>query len=102
MNCEEMQDIDTQALHVSETIQDQVNNLATKSQSLTEKSSSEKSTSTQLDSLDPKKFFWNEDEEIYMHVKGMCFDPLENVYFNYINPDEDNLKPLYYRQLNEN
>lgn len=38
------------------------------------KSSSSKSLSisSQLGNLDPGKIYWNDDQEIYVHVGGMC------------------------------
>lgn len=56
--------------------------------------------SAQLDSLDPEKVYLNEDEEIYVHASRMCFDPVEKEYFNSVNPNEDDMRPLYYRQSN--
>lgn len=40
----------------------------------------------------------NEDEEIYVHASDMCFDSIDKIYFNLINPDEGDLQPLYCRQ----
>lgn len=56
------------------------------------------SIASQLGALDPEKIYWNEDEEIYVHASGMCYDPIEKVYFTLINPDEGDHRPLYYRQ----
>lgn len=56
------------------------------------------SISSQLGTLDPDKIYQNEDEEIYIHVSEMCYDPMEKEYFILINLDEGDLRPLYYRQ----
>lgn len=85
---------------VLEKIQNEIKDKASNSQSFVNKSSSEKLISSQLDLLDPKKVHWNNDEEIYVHMSGMCFGPIEKVYFSYLNPDEYDIRPLYYRQSN--
>lgn len=57
--------------------------------------------SAQLDVLNPDEVYWNEEEKIYVHASNMCFDPFEKVYFTQVNPYEDDLRPLYYRQSKE-
>lgn len=35
---------------------------------------------SQLGKLDPKKIYWNEEKEIYVHESGMCFDSILRKY----------------------
>lgn len=98
INWEEMHEEETQTSPISETMHEQVNQLVTNSQSPV--SLSEKYIFEQLGSLDPKKTYQNKDEEIQVHSSGMCLDLVEKVYFNYFNHNEDDLRPLNYKNSN--
>lgn len=50
--------------------------------------------------LDPDTIYWDEENEIFFHTSGMCYDPDPNVkpYYTLIDQDGRDLRPIYYIQ----
>lgn len=48
--------------------------------------------------LEPKKVYWDEEEEFYVHASRMHYDPSVKACYTFIDQRGGDLRPLYYVQ----
>lgn len=49
-------------------------------------------------SFKPEKIYWDDNNDIFGHASGMCYDPnnMFNAYYTLIDQDGGDVRPLYY------